>query len=95
MLGPKDREGKSCMTGNQVVGRLPDDWWTLDTRGTNPVIVEEYPMETRSGISASSGLDFLSQSSRAITVKQRTVTLQEFPAYLFICLFMYLFIPLE
>ena len=77
-----------------MVGLLPDeDWWTVDTRGTHPTVVEEHPVVTRSGTSASSGLDFLSKSSRTVTAKQGAVALPTFPAYIY--LFIYLFIPLE
>jgi len=42
-MEPKDRKDKSWMTESQMAGRLPDDgWWTVNTRGTNPVIVEEH-----------------------------------------------------
>jgi len=51
---PKDREEGSCKTENQMFEHLQEnDWWAVDTRGTNLVIVEEYPKETptRSGTS--------------------------------------------
>jgi len=89
---PKDRGDKSWMTENQMVGRLPDDvWWTVDTRGTNPVIVEKHSMETRRGTSASSGLASLSSLLELSRLSRGAVVLLAFPAYLFI----YLFIPLE
>jgi hypothetical protein len=89
---PKDWEDKSWMTERQILRRLPeDDWWTVDTRDTNAVIVEEHSMETRRGMAASSGLASLWKSSRAIIVQQWTVALPAFPVYLFIYLFPYLF----
>jgi hypothetical protein len=41
-----------------------NDWWAVDTRGTNLVIVEEYPKETskRSGTSTCPGLAPLARS---------------------------------
>ena len=43
-MGTEDREGESWKTEEQMVGRVQgDDWWTVHTPGTNPVIVEKYP----------------------------------------------------
>jgi hypothetical protein len=62
---PKDREEGSWKTEDQMFEHLKENnWWAVDTRGTNLVIVEEYPKKTppRSGTSTCPGLATLATS---------------------------------
>ena len=64
--GTQGSEKESWETKDQMVRCLQEDsWWTMDTKGMNPVAMEKHPKETPTGIGTSSspGLASLASSS--------------------------------
>jgi len=52
--GTQGPENESWKTKDQMVRCLHEDtWWTMDTRGMNPVAMEKHPKEMPTGIGTS------------------------------------------